>query len=99
MTYTQPALAPTAQHAPILPDDKARAAELWESVKGTALEDDFRRVSREHPDKDASRMHYLAFLADIEGLFAAPEADPWEASQPAPVTQPVLSAPQPEPTP
>ncbi|MXV19670.1 hypothetical protein [Deinococcus xianganensis] len=99
MPYTQPALAPTAQHAPILPDDKARAAELWESVKGTALEDDFRRVSREHPDKDASRMHYLAFLADIEGLFAAPEADPWEASQPAPVTQPVLSAPQPEPTP
>lgn len=99
MTYTQPAPAPTAQHAPILPDDKARAAELWESVKGTALEDDFRRVSREHPDKDASRMHYLAFLADIEGLFAAPEADPWEASQPAPVAQPVLSAPQPEPTP
>ncbi|OWL98453.1 hypothetical protein CBQ26_01900 [Deinococcus indicus] len=99
MTYTQPAPAPTAQHAPILPDDKARAAELWESVKGTALEDDFRRVSREHPDKDATRMHYLAFLADIEGLFAAPEADPWEASQPAPVAQPVLSAPQPEPTP
>ncbi len=99
MTCTQPRPAPTAQHAPILPDDKARAAELWESVKGTALEDDFRRVSREHPDKDASRMHYLAFLADIEGLFAAPEADPWEASQPAPVTQPVLSAPQPEPTP
>ena len=99
MTYTQPRLAPSAQHAPILPEDKARAAELWESVKGTTLEDDFRRVSREHPDKDASRMHYLAFLADIEGLFAAPEAEPWEASQPAPVTQPVLSAPQPEPTP
>ena len=99
MTYTQPRPAPTAQHAPILPDDKARAAELWESVKGTVLEDDFRRVSREHPDKDASRMHYLAFLADIEGLFAAPEADPWEASQPAPVAQPVLNAPQPEPTP
>lgn len=99
MTYTQPAPVPSAQHAPILPDDKARAAELWESVKGTALEDDFRLVSRQHPDKDASRMHYLAFLADIEGLFAAPEADPWETSQPAPVTQPVLSAPQPEPTP
>lgn len=87
MPHQTTAMPHPIHHAPILPEDKAQAGELWESVKGTALQDDFRRVSREHPDKDASRTHYLAFLADIEGLFATPDAAPWErAAQPAPVT-------------
>ena len=68
-------------NAPILPEDKARAKELFDQVAGTDREADYRAISARHPEKTANRAAYQAFLADIEGMFVAP---------------PLLAAPVPE---
>ncbi|WP_189091129.1 PRTRC system protein E [Deinococcus ruber] len=76
MTLNQPAHPTASNHtAPVLPADKARASELFQQVKGTDREQDYRRISQQHPDKDANRATYLAFLDDIEAMFVDPQAD------------------------
>jgi PRTRC genetic system protein E len=59
--------------APVLPEDKARASELWEAVKGTDQEQPYRDVSEAHPTKNGNRAAYLAFLAELETLFVVPQ--------------------------
>jgi PRTRC genetic system protein E len=94
-TYTDAAPPLSALTAPVLPEDKARAAQLWEAVKGTALEASYRQVSTVHAEKALNRENYLRFLEALEELFvatpvqnAAPVAafDPARRSLPVEVT-------------
>lgn len=79
--------------APVLPEDKARGGELWAQVKDTERAQEYRDISARHPEKNANRAYYLAFLDEIEGMFAVPQAqparEPWdEELLPAPVSPP-----------
>jgi PRTRC genetic system protein E len=94
-TYTDAAPLRSDLNAPVLPEDRARAAQLWEAVKGTALEAPYRQVSTVHAEKALNRANYLNFLEALEELFvatpvqnAAPVAafDPERRSLPVEVT-------------
>ena len=87
-TYRQDqGFVPNDSHAPILPADRERAAQLWEQVTGTDLEHSYRAVSARHADKSKSRAAYRAFLDEIEALFVQPEPDAdaplWDDPTPA----------------
>jgi hypothetical protein len=92
MTMLTSSVPASVLSAPVLPDDRARASELWKAVKGTDLEQPYRDVSEAHPTKNESRAAYLAFLAEWEALFVVPqvavsalaEFDPHTRSAPTP---------------
>ena len=70
MTLNRSASPAISDHnAPYLPEDKARASELFNQVKGTDREQAYREISLRHADKEANRATYRAFLDDIETLF------------------------------
>ncbi len=89
------------------PRDKARAAELWQSVQGTPLEATYRQISQEHGRKNDNAALYARFLTAIEALFVADPAPgttiPFPSPDPArpervPVNDPeASSAPTPAP--
>ncbi|ULH18109.1 PRTRC system protein E (plasmid) [Deinococcus sp. KNUC1210] len=83
-------------HAPVLPEDKARAAELYTQVKGTDREPEYLAISARHPDKKANRSTYRAFLEDLEGMFVDQRAMTVEVPDFHPN---VLTQPQPDPRP
>ena len=88
MTLHSPqAAASTNAQAPVLPADTAQAKELWEQVKGTAKEADFRAISARHDKKADNRANYQAFLDDLKNMFAVPQPQ-------IPDFQPHLPVPQ-----
>lgn len=85
---------PNNAQAPVLPADRARGEELWNQVKGTAKEADFRSISKKHEQKNENRANYIAFLDELCSMFAVPQPQSLAA------LPPVASTPEPlQPTP
>lgn len=99
-TYQDQGFTPNPHAAPVLDADRQRAGELWEQVKGTEMEAQYRAISSRHPRKADSRTAYLAFLDELEAMFVQPEvqneavtpevvdADEASAQEDAPATEP-----------
>lgn len=87
---------PNNAQAPVLPADRARGEELWNQVKGTAKEADFRSISKKHEQKNENRANYIAFLDDLKGMFVVPALHvPAPAPTQAPALEPALTPQQP----
>ena len=86
---------PNNAQAPVLPADRARGEELWNQVKGTAKEADFRSISKKHEQKNENRANYIAFLDDLKGMFVVPALHvPAPAPTQAPALEPALTPQQ-----